>query len=171
MTMRSVAIRSVSLVDLKKAVPFVRQMTIEEILDRNTDSVLQPFLHEMGMNINREIEWQACKHRTFDGEAVLDFRVVGYERTDPAWLCSKYSTMEALIFSQKDDELRSDLIRASSEGVGEKDIQNYVMNTYSLKNVQRSSKKEMIEEDFEQMSVIIEAMRSKIEEVRGFVEE
>ena len=45
------------------------------------------------------------------------------------------------------------------------------MNTYSLKNVQRSSKKEMIEEDFEQMSVIIEAMRSKIEEVRGFVEE
>jgi hypothetical protein len=79
--------------------------------------------------------------------------------------------MEALIFSQKDDELRSDLIRASSEGVGEKDIQNYVMNTYSLKNVQRSSKKEMIEEDFEQMSVIVEAMRSKIEEVRGFVEE
>jgi hypothetical protein len=78
MTMRSVAIRSVSLVDLKKAVPFVRQMTIEEILDRNTDSVLQPFLHEMGMNINREIEWQACEHlmeRLFWISVLLDMNV------------------------------------------------------------------------------------------------
>ena len=85
---------------MKKAVPFVRQMTIEEIFDRNTDSVLQPFLHEMGMNISREIEWQACKHRTFDGDTVLDFRVVGYERTDPVCLCTKPAVVVVIAVSK-----------------------------------------------------------------------
>lgn len=165
---KAFAVRRVSFHDLKK-LPHFFKMSSLEILSPDNDDKLRDVLWELGVDTNRVYNYSACKHRTFDGEVVIDFSIVGDERTDKQWLNSKYSTMQALIASQKDNELKSDLIRASSEGVGEKDLLSYAQNTLTKERVRNSRQGMEFDEDWKQTEVMLEAMKRIIKEVRGDV--
>lgn len=166
---KAFAVRRVSFHDLKK-LPHFFKMSSLEILSRESDEKLRDVLWELGVDTSRHYGYSACKHRTFDGEVVIDFSIIGDERTDKQWLKSKYSTMQALIASQKDNELKSDLIRASSEGVGEKDLLSYAQNTLTKERVRNSRNGIEYDEDWQQTEVMLQAMKRMIEEVRGEVE-
>lgn len=168
MTFRTIGIKRVSYTDVIK-IPRFKEMTQEQFISKETDEELRPFLHELGINLNREVEYQFNKHRNLDGEAVMDFSVTGYERTDIGWLNSKYASIEARINSQKDDELRSDMIRASQEGIGDRDLQEFARKTFSNAARRKSSNPEW-EKDMTQTEQLINAMTRVIKDIRGIGE-
>lgn len=167
---KTFAIRRVSFVDLKKLPHFFKMPSIQIMQPENEDK-LRDVLWELGVDVNRKYGFQAYKHRTFDGEVVLDFSVVGDERTDKQWLKSKYATVQALIASQKDNELKSDLIRSSSEGVGDKDLMAFALNTLTKERVRNSRQGIEYDDGWKEMENMIGAMNRVIENVRGHVEE
>lgn len=162
---RAHAVRRISFSDLKKIPHFFKWPSVK-LLSRETDEALVPFLHDLGLDINKQYGYQANKHRNFDGDVVIDFSIVGNERTDAPWIESKYSTMQALIASQSDNELKSDLLRASSEGVGDRDLMAFALRTYSADKVMKSSKSVGQEDDYEQTVVMLNAMKQMIIDVR-----
>ena len=108
-------IRSISFTDVLQLEPFVA-MNQFDLLPRKKDSDVMPYLFRMGCNIDTQVLVQACRHNTSMGKSVMGYRYCAMERTDKEWLDSKFGSMSARIFSQKDKELASDMVKASKEG-------------------------------------------------------
>lgn len=106
---------AVSAVDIIKLPEFTGLSTIDLINPKN-DSKIAPYAFQVGCYVDVPPQVQACKHRTFGGKVVLDYRYVYPERKDRAWVESSGCSLRSRIDSQEDTELRSDMIKMSQQG-------------------------------------------------------
>lgn len=63
------------------------------ILSDNLSAIYQ-MLHDIGFDINHQIDVESCYHRTIYKEIVYAPRFVGFPRLDEEWLNSGYATHE-----------------------------------------------------------------------------
>ena len=106
---------AVSAVDIVKLPEFIGLSTIDLIHPKN-DSKIAPYAFQVGCNVDVPPKVQACKHRTFGGKVVVDYRYVYPERTDNEWITSSGCSLRQRIDSQEDTELRSDMVKMSQQG-------------------------------------------------------
>lgn len=106
---------AVSAVDIVKLPEFSGLSRIDLIHPKN-DSKIALYAFQVGCNVDVPPKVQACKHRTFEGKVVVDYRYVYPERTDNAWIASPECSLRQRIDSQEDTELRSDMVKMSQQG-------------------------------------------------------
>jgi len=106
---------AVSAVDILK-IPEFSHMSVFDLIDPKNDSKVAPYLYPVGCNVDVTPTIQACKHRTFDGDIVLNYRYVYPERKDREWTKNAGCSLRSRIDAQDDTELRSDMFKMSREG-------------------------------------------------------
>lgn len=139
-----------------------------DLLRREMDNIVAPYLFLLGANIDHGLKIQACRHRTVDLKSVVSYRYVCLERSDKEWLADPRCSMSARIHAQKDPELASDMVRMSAEGMGESGFRAMCMANFGKEGTTRSTKKdeeEGWEDDYRTMAVL----RSIQEDVRGWL--
>lgn len=67
------------------------------------------YLHQNGMDVDKEFDLVRRTHRNLRNQLVNGERYEGQERTDVAWVKSGYASLEAIIESEKDSNLRQTL--------------------------------------------------------------
>lgn len=82
-------------------------------------------LHDNGMNLNYEIDLHVCRHRNLRGDIVYCPRWEGQERLDKAWIKSGAASMNAIIFSTKDESLWIELSNMSKQIANDRTWENY----------------------------------------------
>jgi hypothetical protein len=175
-------IRLISFSSLLK-IPSVKEKVVSEIglLSRENDQWIKPILYELGLYVtmNEDIppEIQAGKHRNLDGEVVVGYFYVGFERRDSEWRDSKYCTMSAYIEGAKtatgkrDTELISDLYNASREGIGDSGFQHMCLNAIGDLSGKSGNKDAAdIVDDYEQTLAYINHLKGIQLDVRGYLE-
>jgi cobalamin biosynthesis Co2+ chelatase CbiK len=81
--------RIISLVDLR-SVPEAR-----EIMEANDAAAWYRLLHDIGFDVNRDIEMEVVAHRPMTSQEVVTCpRWVGHERRDDVWMASEHCTFE-----------------------------------------------------------------------------
>jgi hypothetical protein len=98
-------------------IPEFESVSQFDLLQPKYDSRVSPYLFKLGIDIGKRVHVQACRHRNLQHNVVLGYRYVGFERTDRDWLKCKHSSIQALIESQTDLSLATDLYMMSAEGL------------------------------------------------------
>ena len=139
-----------------------------ELLKREMDSVVAPYLFILGGNIDSGIKIQACKHRTSDLKDVVGYRYVLLERADKEWMSSPYCSMDARIHAQKDPELASDMVRMSAQGGNDSSFRAMCVGAMGKEGTTRNLKNDESEtwqEDLQHIIVLQEIQK----EVRSYM--
>lgn len=137
-----------------------------DLLPRKMDNVVAPYLWKLGMDVDRGIKVQACRHRIVDLKPVVSYRYVGLERSDKEWLANRNCSMSARIQAQEDKEVASDMVRMSLEGIGEKGFRSMCEKASGQEGTTRTIKKEE-EDDWQDNVSVMRALRDIQIAVRG----
>jgi len=73
------------------------------------------FLYASGMDVSQPIEAIEIQHRNLRNQVVKCIRYCGTERTDKAWIRSGAASLDAIIASSDDKDLRRELKEMSKE--------------------------------------------------------
>lgn len=103
-------------------VPKLKSYTYFDLLKKDIEEEILPFLFELGIDTNKKIVVQACQHRNLQNKVVVNYRFMGYERIDKQWIDSPYATMIGRIGAQKDHDLALDMRNMSAEGMSFSDF-------------------------------------------------
>lgn len=153
-----------SIVDMLK-LPQFKGMNEQQLLQRENDNVIMNLLYPVGVDKNKALVIQACKHRTNSGEVVVNWRYVFEERSDREHLWSGHASLEARIHSTKDTTLIGELsvmgqlFRVSTDGSGA------VLKSNKNKDVDLLAHEE--DEDVDMVVSQIEALQSIQKHIRG----
>ena len=140
-----------------------------DLLKREMDNVVAPYLFRLGGFIDSGLKIQACKHRTMDLQVVTGYRYVLTERYDAEWKANKNFSMSARINSQNDNELASDMVRSSAEGMGEKGFKRMCEGAIGKEGTTRTVVKKDESETWEEDRSTIAALQDIQKEIRGFL--
>lgn len=90
---------------------------LREMVDTDDYGSFYSFLYAMGFDLDRELEYDSCYHRTLTKEIVYAPRVLARERTDKEWLEGGYASDEAWKISvgRKDVSLLAELEEMSKQ--------------------------------------------------------
>lgn len=147
-------------------IPEFSDCTVFDLLPREMDSVVAPWLFLLGYDIDKGIRIQASKHRTVNKKDVVGYSYVGLERNDKEWLSNKNCSMSARIHSQKDPHLASDMVKMSMEGTTESKFIAMCIGAGGKDGTTRVVKSDEDENWQENLSVI-RALRDIQKSVRG----
>lgn len=89
--------------------PEFSNLLIKELIDKKYDNRIKEILYEFGLDKNKEFSVQACTHFTLRGKKTLNFRLVGFERSDVEWVNSSSCSLEKRINRHKDVTLIGEL--------------------------------------------------------------
>lgn len=106
-------IKSISFKDILSLEGFEEFKNEFALLPYEVDEKVFPILWQLGIDTNRGIAIQACKHRTADGDIHLGYRYAGFERSDKQWRDSGYMSVEAVIENANDEGLTEILCEMS----------------------------------------------------------
>lgn len=90
----------------------------EEVGERHIyvhDSVVLQHLYNNGMDIEEPVEVVFAQHRNLQNKVVTGYRFEGNERLDAGWIKGGYATMDAIIASSKDSNMRFALRSMSAQ--------------------------------------------------------
>lgn len=114
-----------SAADLIKLPPFAEKGMREiDLLKRENDETILNMLYPFGIDKDKGLLVQACRHRKANKKIVTNWRYVFEERMDREWLWSGRASLEARIYSTKDLTLIGELsamgqlFRSSTDGSG-----------------------------------------------------
>jgi len=139
-----------------------------DLLPREVDNLVAPYLFKLGGFIDNGLKIQACVHRTIDLKVVTGYRYVCTERYDKEWRNNKNFSMSARINSQTDTELASDMVRISVEGMGESGFRAMAMASMGKEGATRNTRKDESETWEEDRSTIV-ALQEIQKGVRGYL--
>lgn len=161
-----------SFVDVLK-LPQFSGFNEQKLLAKENDETILNMLYPYGVDKNKGLSIQACKHRTNDGKVVVSWRYVFEERRDKEHLWSGRATLEARINDTKDSSLigelsvMADLYRTSRDGIiGACD------GALAIKQRESGGKvvpRKDFEEDKEAVEQQILALQSIQKHVRGYL--
>ena len=114
--MRNKGIRRISVSDIRN-IPLISGMSEFDIISPQNQDDVYAYLFALGVDVNRSVHVQACRHRNIAGKAVMGYSFVGHERMDKDWLDKPYSSLEARIEAAKDPDLQGDMIQMSTENM------------------------------------------------------
>lgn len=144
-------------------------ISIEEMLDKDTDEKVFPFLRVAGIDTDEDVFVQACVHRRLNKEKVVGFRYVGYERRDKEWRDSGNQSLEARIRHNYDLELRRELFKLSREGIGEQGFIDMAANSFGVRSA--VSNKIEVEPDYEETKQLLHTLNLILIDKRGYSQE
>lgn len=139
-----------------------------DLLKREMDDVVAPYLFRIGGNIDKGIKIQACVHRTVDLQTVTGYRYVLLERNDKEWLANRNCSMSARIHAQTDPELASDMVRMSMQGTSESKFIEMCAKVAGKDGTVGSMKKDE-DENWEENRSTMLALRSIQKDIRGYI--
>jgi hypothetical protein len=99
----------------------------KEAVQSADDTQLKRYLYQNGMDTNIDFELHTCLHRTLTGMAFHGPRYEGRERLDDKWIKSGYASLDAIIESTGDVEVRKDLRVMSYE---RNEYDNFIAKRY-----------------------------------------
>ncbi len=143
------------------SIPAFADLTQFDLLKPKMDAQTAPYLFKLGMNIDKPVIVQACKHRTLDKQSIIGYRYCGHERTDKEWLNNSRCTMSARIASQRDPYLGAEMARMSAEGLG---VSSY--KTIEDKE-EAGAKNEIYEDDWQESRSMMKSLAAIQVSVRG----
>ena len=165
-------ITGISFSDVLK-IPEFNGLNQFDLLPRKMDSRVLPYLYLMGADVDKVYSVQACLHRPIGStKPIMGYRYSLMERTDREWVTSRAASLAALIASQTDNELKSDLIRMSSQGMNWDNMRAQALSEMTasqrkaVAQAERCDKYEP-EPDYEERVAEMMALRSIQEAVRG----
>lgn len=139
-----------------------------DLLQPKMDDIVAPYLFKLGAFVDHGLKIQACVHRTLDLKVVTGYRYVCTERYDNEWKANRNFSMSARINSQTDNELASDMVRSSAEGMGESGFRAMCMANYKAEGTTRSMKKDE-SETWEEDRSTIAALQDIQKGIRGYL--
>lgn len=139
-----------------------------DLLQPKMDNIVAPYIFKLGGFVDNGLKIQACVHRTIDLKIVTGYRYVCTERYDKEWKANRNFSMSARINSQTDNELASDMVRSSAEGMGESGFRAMCMASFKAEGTTRSVKKDE-SETWEEDRSTIAALQDIQKGIRGFL--
>lgn len=140
-----------------------------KLLPREMDKEVEDVLWALGLDFQRGLYIQPCRHRDLDGVVHVGYTYMGYERTDGAWLGSRYASLDAHIESNKDSDLKGELYKMSRQGVGKSGFDNMCLRAAGGEGT-TSSREDMVEPDFESTSAYLQTLHLLQTEIRGIAD-
>ena len=137
--------------------PQFEGMTQFDLINKENDEAVGKLLFVVGMDNEKPIEVFPVKHRRLNGELVVGYVYSGFERTDPWWLRSPFSTMEARIEAQKDGELKAEMLRLSHDSASMK-FKDKALSPMEMRGI--------VVETFSEDSAMIKSLRQIMKEIR-----
>lgn len=131
-----VGMRYASFTDLL-LVPKLKDYTYFDLLKKDLEGEIFPYLFEFGIDTNKKIVVQACQHRNLQNKVVVNYRFMGYERIDKQWIDSPYSSMIGRIGAQSDQDLALDMRNMSAEGMSFSDFSLMALEEVSKRKAKK----------------------------------
>lgn len=85
--------KSVSVYDLQ-LIPELAHFSIFDFLNPQNDATVNPFLYEMGVDVERGLEYTCSYHRTLSKQAKVGYVITGEMRSDKEFLLSPWCSSE-----------------------------------------------------------------------------
>ena len=139
------------------------------LLPREMDKEVEDVLWTLGLDFQRGLYVQPCKHRDLDGNIQIGYTYMGYERTDGGWLGSKYASLDAHIESNKDSDLKGELYRMSRQGVGKSGFDNMCLRAAGGEGT-TSSKEDTVEPDYLATTAYLQTLHQVQVDIRGIAD-
>ncbi len=110
--------KSVSTSDLV-LIPALSHFSQFDFLSPENDHVVNPFLYEMGFDLDFGLEYRCCYHRNLQKQCLTGYMIVGEVRTDREFMTSVWCTAEDKVIAagKFDLSLAQELSRMSGIGV------------------------------------------------------
>lgn len=137
--------------------PEFQGMNVFDLIKKDNDELIGSLLHQVGADNNKEVEVFPCRHRKIGGAETVNYVYVFWERTDPLWLHSPFSTMEARIEAQKDGELKAEMLRLSHDSASMK-FKDKALSPMEMRGI--------VVETFAEDSAIIKSLKQIMKEIR-----
>lgn len=86
------------------------------LVQKENDQLIADALFPIGVDNKREIEVYPCRHRRVNGEQVVHYAYVFFERQDYEWLHNPMCSMSNRIDSVQDGDLKAILMQLNYSG-------------------------------------------------------
>lgn len=165
-------IKRISFVDLLGVIEEEFGEKLREV-DLLVPKVLQrfyPLLNTLGLDTRKDLYIQACKHRRWNGDIVVNYTVTGFERNDDEWLNSGMGSLSARIERNNDPYLKAELYQLSKEGIGESGWNEMVVKSKPNKTDNTDITSTNEEEDYEQTAALLEKLKKAQRDILGYAD-
>jgi hypothetical protein len=85
--------KAISVYDLKR-IPALSHLTYFDLVHPDNDKLVNPYLHDIGFNLNKGLSYTVSQHRTLANTVEIGFVIRGEVRTDREFLNSSLATLE-----------------------------------------------------------------------------